>query len=64
MTGQKLYYRCKKTIDDLHEIPEKDEKYDDDDDTDCDYEVEANVKSAEKLNETLRYIDFSPLKKV
>ena len=44
--------RCKKTIEDLCEIPERDDKYDNDDDTDCDYEVEGNVKSAEKLNET------------
>ena len=54
--GQKLYYRCKKTIDDLREIPERDENYDDGD-TDCDYEVEGNVKSAEKLNKTLTSID-------
>ena len=62
--GQKLYYKCKKTIDDLREVPERDENYDNDDDTDCDYEVEGNVKSAEILNETLRSIDCSPLKKV
>ena len=44
------------------------------DDTDCvmmmmiltltDYEVEGNVKSAKKLNETLRSTDCSPLKKI
>ena len=55
--GQKLCYRCKQTIEDLCEIPERDDKYDNDDDTDCDYEVEGNVKSAEKLNETLTSID-------
>ena len=54
--GKKLCYRCKKTIENLCEIPEEDDKYDDDD-TDCDYEVEGNVKSAEKLNETLTSID-------
>ena len=44
--GQKLCYRCKQTIEDLCEIPERDDKYDNDDDTDCDYEVEGTVKSA------------------
>ena len=62
--GQKLCYRCKKTIDDLSDIPERDDKYDTDDDIDYDYEVERNVKSAEKLNETLPSIDCSPPKKV
>ena len=55
--GQKLCYRFKQTIEDLCEIPERDDKYDNDDDTDCDYEVEGNVKSAEKLNKTLTSID-------
>ena len=55
--GQKLCYRCKKNIEDLCQIPERDNKYDNDDDTDCDYEVEGNVKSAEKLNKTLTSID-------
>ena len=62
--GQKLCYRCKKTIEDLREIPERGDKYDHDDDTDCDYEVGGNGKNAEKLNETLISIDCSPLKKV
>ena len=34
--AQKLYYRCKKTTEDLCEVPERDDKYDNDDDTDCD----------------------------
>ena len=59
-----MCYRCKKTIEDLHEFPERGDKYNHDDDTDCDYEVEGNVKNAEKLNETLTSIDCSPLKKV
>ena len=48
--GQKLCYRCKKAIEDLRDISEKDDKCDNND-IDCDYEVEGNVKSAEKLNE-------------
>ena len=60
-----MYYRCKKIIEDLSDIPERDGKYDNhDDDIDCDYEIEGNVKSAEKLNEALTSIDCSPLKKV
>ena len=59
-----MCYRCKKTIEDLGDIPEKDDKYDnEDDDIDCDYEVEENVKNNEKLNETLTSLDCSPLKK-
>ena len=61
--GQKWCYRCKKTIEDLSDIPERDDMYDDDD-TDFDYEAEGNVVSAEKMNETLTSIDCSPLKKV
>ena len=53
-----------KYISDLSDIPESDNKYDNDDDIDCDYEVETNVKSAEKLNETLTSIDCLPLKRV
>ena len=34
-----------------HYIPERD-KYVNDDDIDCDYEKEGNVKSTGKLNET------------
>ena len=59
--AQKLCYRYKKTIEDPSDIPERDDKYNNDDnDIDCDYEVEGNVKSAEKLNETLTLIDCSP----
>ena len=61
VSGQKLCYRCQKTIEDLREITERDDKYNNDDDTDCDYEVEGNVKSTEKLNETLTSIDCSHL---
>ena len=65
ITGHKLCYRCKKTIEDFSDIPERDDKYDNDDnDTDCSYEVEGNVKSAEKWNKTLTSTDCSPLKKV
>ena len=61
-----MYYRCQKTIEDLSDIPERDDKYDDDDDDDidCDYKVEGNVKSAEKLSETLTSMNCSPLKKI
>ena len=54
----------KRNIEDFCEIPERDDKYDHDGDTDCDYEVETNVKNAEKLNETLTSTDCPPLKKV
>ena len=60
-----MCYRCKISIEDLSNIPERDDKYDNDDnDIDCDHEVEGNVKSAEKLNETLTSIDRPSLKKV
>ena len=59
-----MCYRCKQTTEDLCEISERDDKYDNDDDTDCDYEVQGNAKSTQKLNETLTSIDCLPLKKV
>ena len=60
-----MCYRCKKTIEGLSDIPERYDIYDnDDDDVECDYELEWNVKSAEKLNEILTSIDCLPLKNV
>ena len=55
----------KKTTKDLSDTLERDDKYDNDDDIDSDFEVaEANVKSPEKLNETLTSMDCSLLKRV
>ena len=60
-----MCYRCKKTIEDHSDIPKRDDRFDNDNnDIDCDYEIEGNVKSAEKLNETLTSFDCSRLKKV